>query len=63
MSWNHGTIFLPLAPNLCNNVNKNKILDEKVEIIRNELVFLFTLSMCKLGFTQFVSDSLEFTHH
>ena len=47
--------------------------EEKVRIIRNELLFLCILSMCKLwqitnkfhinkGFIQFVSDSPEFTH-
>ena len=40
MSRNFGTIFLPPAPKLCNNVDKKKT-DEKVGItrIRNELSF------------------------
>ena len=37
-------IVLPPAPNLCNNVDKNKILDENVRIIRNKLLFLLILS-------------------
>ena len=57
MSRNLRTIFLPPTP----------------KIIMNELNFLWILSMCKLrrithkltinpsGFSQFVSDSLEFT--
>ena len=50
--------------------------DDKVGIIRNDWLFLWILSMCKLqgiihklnikpeasGFTQFVSDLPEFTH-
>ena len=32
MSMNLGIIFLPLAPNLCNNVDKNKILMKKLEL-------------------------------
>ena len=33
MNRNLGTIFLPPAPNKCNNVNKNKILTTKLELI------------------------------
>ena len=29
MSMNLGTIFLPLTPNMCSNVDKNKILMTK----------------------------------
>ena len=46
MGRNLGTIFLSPAPNLCNNVDKNKILDEKVRIISNKLLFLLILSIC-----------------
>ena len=58
-----------------NNVNKKKCdFDDKVGVLRNELLFLWILSMCKLrrithklnkkpsGFTQFVSDSPMFSH-
>ena len=47
MSRNHGTIFLPPAPKIYNNVDKYDF-DDKVGIIRNELLFLMILSLCKL---------------
>ena len=32
MSKNLGTVFFPLAPNLYNNVDKNKILMKKLDL-------------------------------
>ena len=41
MSRNFGTIFLPPAPKMGNNLEKKKIdYDDKVGIIRNEILFL-----------------------
>ena len=81
MSKNVGTIFLPPALQIHNYLDKNEIVMTWVGIIRNELIFLLILSMCKLcrithklqysslcllmyfplSFTQFMSDSAEFT--
>ena len=47
MSKSLGTIFLPAAPNMYNNVYKNKILMAKLGLY---------------GFTQFVSNLPQFTH-
>ena len=48
MSKNLRTIFLLPAAKMCNNGDKNKMDDYKVGIIRNEILFLWIYSMCKL---------------
>ena len=50
MSRNPGIIFLLPAPTMCNDVDKKKkILMTKLELyIRNEKLFLWILSLCKL---------------
>ena len=59
MSRNLETIFLPPAPKTYNNFDKKNMesiskkkkkndLHDKVGIIRNKLLFLWILSMCKL---------------
>ena len=48
MSSNFGNIFLPPAPKMNSTIDKNKIFSDEVAIIRNKLLFLRILSMCKL---------------
>ena len=68
MSMNLRTIYLPPAPNMCNNYDKNKILVTKLELYGMKYYFcVFQLQQIThklnkkpLGFTQFVSDSPNF---
>ena len=48
VSKNLGATFLPPALKIHNYFDNNEIFHDRVEIIRNELIYLWILSMCKV---------------